>query len=82
MIASSLVATMSQPLTLTSLPLFPLASMLFPGGVLALREGGNSIVETAKLAGCSASQVKRVCAMSKIDIAPAHGRRPAQAGNI
>ena len=28
---------MSQPLTLTSLPLFPLASMLFPGGVLALR---------------------------------------------
>ena len=37
MIASSLVATMSQTLTLTSLPLFPLASMLFPGGVLALR---------------------------------------------
>ena len=28
---------MSQTLTLTSLPLFPLASMLFPGGVLALR---------------------------------------------
>lgn len=28
---------MSQPLTLTSLPLFPLASLLFPGGVLALR---------------------------------------------
>lgn len=50
--------------------------------ILALRAGGNSIVETAKLAGCSASQVKRVCAMSKIDIAPAHGRRPAQAGNI
>ncbi|MCO5112186.1 MAG: LON peptidase substrate-binding domain-containing protein [Burkholderiaceae bacterium] len=28
---------MSQPLTLTSLPLFPLASLLFPGGMLALR---------------------------------------------
>ena len=28
---------MSQTLTLTSLPLFPLASMLFPGGVLGLR---------------------------------------------
>ena len=28
---------MSQPLVLTSLPLFPLASLLFPGGVVALR---------------------------------------------
>ncbi|MFY3385296.1 LON peptidase substrate-binding domain-containing protein [Paracidovorax sp. MALMAid1276] len=28
---------MTQPLTLTSLPLFPLGSVLFPGGVLALR---------------------------------------------
>lgn len=28
---------MSQPLTLSSLPLFPLHSVLFPGGVLALR---------------------------------------------
>ena len=28
---------MSQPLTLSSLPLFPLGSVLFPGGVLALR---------------------------------------------
>ena len=33
--------------------------------ILALRAGGNSIAETAKLAGCSASQVKRVCAMDK-----------------
>ncbi|KQO27753.1 LON peptidase substrate-binding domain-containing protein [Acidovorax sp. Leaf78] len=28
---------MTQPLTLSSLPLFPLGSVLFPGGVLALR---------------------------------------------
>lgn len=28
---------MTQPLTLTSLPLFPLGSVLFPGGLLALR---------------------------------------------
>jgi hypothetical protein len=31
--------------------------------IAALRAGGNSITETAKLAGCSLSQVKRVCAM-------------------
>ena len=30
-------ATMPHPLTLTSLPLFPLGAVLFPGGVLALR---------------------------------------------
>jgi Lon protease-like protein len=28
---------MPRPLTLTSLPLFPLGTVLFPGGVLALR---------------------------------------------
>lgn len=28
---------MTQPLTLSSLPLFPLGSVLFPGGILALR---------------------------------------------
>ena len=28
---------MTPPLTLSSLPLFPLGSVLFPGGVLALR---------------------------------------------
>ena len=28
---------MTQPLTLSSLPLFPLGSVLFPGGLLALR---------------------------------------------
>jgi Lon protease-like protein len=38
MIAGSGVAPfMTQPLTLSSLPLFPLASVLFPGGLLALR---------------------------------------------
>lgn len=31
--------------------------------IMALRTGGNSIAKTAKLAGCSESQVKRVCAM-------------------
>lgn len=31
--------------------------------IAALRAGGNSIAETAKLAGCSQSQVKRVCAL-------------------
>ncbi|WP_423236364.1 recombinase family protein [Amphibiibacter pelophylacis] len=31
--------------------------------IAALRAGGNSIAETAKLAGCSQSQVKLVCAM-------------------
>ena len=38
--------------------------------ILALRSGGNSIAETAKLAGCSTSQVKRVCAMEKTPLAP------------
>jgi DNA invertase Pin-like site-specific DNA recombinase len=33
--------------------------------ILALRSGGNSIEKTAKLAGCSVSQVKRVCALNK-----------------
>ncbi len=33
--------------------------------ILALRSGGNSIEKTAKLAGCSVSQVKRVCALHK-----------------
>ena len=31
--------------------------------ILALKRGGNSIEKTAKLAGCSASQVKRICAL-------------------
>jgi DNA invertase Pin-like site-specific DNA recombinase len=31
--------------------------------IAALRAGGNSIAKTAKLAGCSESQVKRVCAL-------------------
>ncbi len=34
--------------------------------IQALRAGGKSIAETAKLAGCSASQVKRVCAMARL----------------
>lgn len=33
--------------------------------IAALRAGGNSIAETAKLAGCSESQVKRVCALMR-----------------
>ncbi|GAJ28501.1 DNA recombinase/resolvase [Acidomonas methanolica NBRC 104435] len=33
--------------------------------VIALRERGNSIAETARLAGCSASQVKRIWAQRK-----------------
>jgi DNA-binding CsgD family transcriptional regulator len=31
--------------------------------IIALRSGGRSIAETAKLAGCSESQVKRVWSM-------------------
>ena len=33
--------------------------------ITALRTGGKSIAETARLAGCSQSQVKRVCALIK-----------------
>ncbi len=33
--------------------------------IAALRAGGNSIAETARLAGCSQSQVKRVCALRR-----------------
>ena len=33
--------------------------------IAALRAGGNSIAETAKLAGCSVSQVKRVTALNR-----------------
>ena len=35
--------------------------------IAALRVGGNSIAETAKLAGCSQSQVKRVCALLRAE---------------
>ena len=35
--------------------------------VLALRSAGTSIAETARLAGCSTSQVKRVCREAKKD---------------
>jgi predicted nuclease of predicted toxin-antitoxin system len=31
--------------------------------IIALRSGGRSIAETAKLAGCSESQVKRIWSM-------------------
>ena len=34
---TTFVPTMSEPLTLDSLPLFPLGTVLFPGGVLPLR---------------------------------------------
>ncbi|MGU7773756.1 recombinase family protein [Burkholderia sp. MR1-5-21] len=33
--------------------------------ILALRAGGHSIADTARLAGCSASQVKRITAMAR-----------------
>ena len=35
--------------------------------ILALRAGRKSIAETAMLAGCSQSQVKRVCAMARTE---------------
>ena len=37
MATQSVALHMSEPLTLTSLPLFPLSTVLFPGGTLALR---------------------------------------------
>lgn len=37
--------------------------------IVALRAGGNSIAETARLAACSPSQVKRVWALAKIRMA-------------
>ncbi|HHM8582846.1 TPA: recombinase family protein [Pseudomonas aeruginosa] len=42
--------------------------------IIALRTAGKSIADTARLAQCSASQVKRVWAMAKAD-----GRVPAEA---
>ncbi|RZI54552.1 MAG: resolvase [Pseudomonas sp.] len=33
--------------------------------VIALRAGGNSIAKTAKYAGCSETQVKRICAQAR-----------------
>ena len=36
--------------------------------IVALREGGKSIAETARLAGCSQSQVKRVCALARLAV--------------
>lgn len=38
--------------------------------ILALRAGGNSIARTAKLAGCSESQVKRVSALHRAAQSP------------
>jgi DNA invertase Pin-like site-specific DNA recombinase len=35
--------------------------------IAALRAGGSSIAQTAKLAGCSESQVKRVCALIRVE---------------
>lgn len=48
---------MTPPLTLSSLPLFPLGSVLFPDGVLALRvfEGKRSIDHALAL-GCPLRQ--------------------------
>ena len=36
--------------------------------IIALRVGGNSIGKTAKLAGCSVSQVKRVYALHRASV--------------
>ncbi|RBH38041.1 resolvase, partial [Pseudomonas sp. MWU13-2860] len=35
--------------------------------ILKLRSAGTSIAETARLAGCSTSQVKRICREAKKD---------------
>lgn len=42
--------------------------------IVALRVGGHSIPETARLAGCSESQVKRVWALHKKALATEEGR--------
>lgn len=42
------------------------ANMTIHNRIIALRTGGNSIAETAKLAPCSESQVKRVWAMQGV----------------
>lgn len=42
--------------------------------IVALRVGGHSISETARLAGCSESQVKRVWALHKKALATEEGR--------
>ena len=36
--------------------------------IIALRTGGSSIADTARLAGCSTSQVKRICALHRLKI--------------
>jgi DNA invertase Pin-like site-specific DNA recombinase len=38
--------------------------------ITALRMGGASIAQTAKLAGCSESQVKRICKLARISGTP------------
>lgn len=43
------------------------ADMAMHARIHALRESGRSIAETAKLAGCSESQVKRVCALRRAE---------------
>jgi DNA invertase Pin-like site-specific DNA recombinase len=37
--------------------------------ILSLRSAGHSIQKTAELAGCSASQVKRICALQRGEVA-------------
>ena len=41
------------------------ANTTMHGRIVALRSGGHSIAETARLAGCSESQVKRIWAIQK-----------------
>lgn len=38
--------------------------------IIAFRQSGRSIADTAKLAGCSVSQVKRICRLQKDDVSP------------
>ena len=41
------------------------ANIAMHARVIALRAGGKSIADTAKLAGCSETQVKRICAKAR-----------------
>ncbi|MGP5477579.1 recombinase family protein [Pseudomonas helleri] len=44
------------------------ANKLLHGRIIALRTGGHTIAETARLAGCSEAHVKRIWAAYKIEI--------------
>lgn len=46
------------------------ANKALHGRIVALREAGQTIAETARLAGCSEAQVKRVWAAHRADVQP------------